>query len=105
MEILHPLVLAPTNDVWYVNAFSMHTPNWDWPFRIIVEYDGSPPVLLLGRIAQFCTIRRGETVGIRLWAIINLKNHVECRIILEAPDDDERSAAVGRSPVSRDHDR
>ena len=81
----HDRPVAPTNDVWYLNAFSMHAELGLAILDQVVEYDGSPPFYF--SVESPSSVRRGETVGIRLLAINNLKNHVECLIILEASDD------------------
>lgn len=50
-----------------------------------MQYDGSPPFYF--SVESPSAIRRGETLGIRLMAINNLKEEVMALIVLEASDD------------------
>jgi hypothetical protein len=49
------------------------------------QYDGSPPFYML--VESPSSVRRGETLGIRLMAINNLKEEAIALIVLEASDD------------------
>ena len=82
----HDRAVAPANEVWYLNAFSVHPELGLSILDQVVEYDGSPPFYF--QVESPSSVRRGETVGIRLLVINNLKHQsVECLIILEASDD------------------
>jgi CD109 antigen len=49
------------------------------------QYDGSPPFYVLAESPS--AVHRGETLGVRLMAINNLKEEVMTLIVLEASDD------------------
>ena len=77
--------VAVTNEMWYINAFSVHPQLGFSMLDDVVEYDGTPPFYFAYETPG--SIRRGETLGIRLLAINNFKSEQMALIVLEASDD------------------
>uniref|UniRef100_A0A0P5Q5G8 Macroglobulin complement-related protein n=1 Tax=Daphnia magna TaxID=35525 RepID=A0A0P5Q5G8_9CRUS len=74
-----------TDEIWHLNAFSFHP---EFGFSMLEEtvvYDGSPPFFFT--VESPSSIRRGETLGLRLMAVNLLQEEVTALIVLEASDD------------------
>ncbi|XP_046648840.1 CD109 antigen-like [Daphnia pulicaria] len=81
----HDREVAADDDSWYINAFSFHPELGFAMLDEVVVYDGSPPFYVLAESPS--AVHRGETLGVRLMAINNLKEEVMTLIVLEASDD------------------
>lgn len=84
-EEYHDRAVAQTDETWYINGFSFHP---ELGLSILpepVEYVGSPPFYFTAEYPD--RIRRGETVGIRLYGINNMEREMMAVVILKASDD------------------
>uniref|UniRef100_A0A0P5Q059 Macroglobulin complement-related protein n=1 Tax=Daphnia magna TaxID=35525 RepID=A0A0P5Q059_9CRUS len=77
--------VALTNEVWFLTAFTFHRELGFAVIDDVVEYEGSLPFYV--SVESPSSIRRGETLGIRLLFINNLPTDTMGLIILEASDD------------------
>lgn len=81
----HDRPVTPADEVWFVNGFSFHAEHGFAILDEVVEYDGTPPFYFVVEAPP--SIRRGETLGIRLVVVNHLLEEEMALIVLEGSDE------------------